>query len=244
MIPFIQKLTALDTLQPKFDKNRIQINTSLAFEIKVIKKLFANRYMLEVGKQQVETKSFMNLEPGAKYWATMRESKGVVQLQHLLKKPEYLQEKPPLVLKNFDFSMMQRPDIYKQTLVQSLGNTQSEKEFKFITDMLLGLHNNIITVPFEYNNRYALFQYKNKNKMSINKNSLEFFAEFVNLGPISGTVSTAAQFRQLDMILHFANSAAHLQEQTKNLNFDVVNISTGKPKPLYNLNNSLLDVKG
>lgn len=244
MIPFINKLTALDVIKPSFNKNIIQINSSLAFEIKVLRQLFSNRYELEVGKNIVETKSFKPLDVGQKYWAQMRESKGVVQLQHLLKKPVYLQEKPPLIFKNFEFAVLQNMNIFKRSLIDALSNTTTEKEFKFITDILLGLHHGVVTVPFEYRDRYALFQYRNKNKISITKNSVEFYAEFVNLGPISGTVSTNAAFKELYLEVHFENTANYLKEQSKNLDFDIFEVSVGEPQPLFNLNNSLLDLKG
>ena len=244
MISFLNKLTALDTLQPSFNKNSIQINTSLAFELKVIKKLFANRYELEVGSQKVETKSFMPLEIGKKYWAQMRESKGIVQLQHPLIKPEYLQKEPPLVFKNFEFAVLKNLNIFKQRLVEALATTSSEKEFKFITDMLLGLHHGVVTVPFEYRDRYALFQYRNKNKMSVTKNSVDFYAEFVNLGPVSGSVLTNAEFKELQLQVYFDNTARYLKMQSKELDFDSVTVSVSKPQPLFNLNSSLLDMKG
>jgi hypothetical protein len=244
MIPFINKLSALDTLQPAFNKNTIQVNSSLAFEVKVIKQLFANRYMLEVGNRQIESKSYMPLDIGKKYWAQMSQSKGIVQLQHLLKKPEYLQEKPPLIFKNFEFAVLKNMSVFKKTLLDALATTTSEKEFKFITDIILGLHNNVVTVPFEYRDRYALFQYRNKNKMSISKNSLEFYAEFVNLGPISGTVATRSGYKELQLEVHFQNTANYLQSQSDALGFDIFKIELGKPQPLFNLNNSLLDIKG
>ncbi len=244
MIPFINQLTALDTLGQHFNKADIQVNSSLAIEIKVIKKLFANRYELEVGKQKVETKSFLPLEIGQKYWAQMKNNKGVINLQNLLKKPAYLQKEPPLVFKNFQFEVLQNMNIFKQKLVEALATTKSEKEFKFIADMLLGLHEGIVSVPFEYRDRYALFQYRNKNKMSISKNKMEFYAEFVNLGPISGEVMTNEHFKELHLKAHFSNTAGYLKHRREELNFDVVTIKQAEVQPLHNLNNSLLDMKG
>lgn len=246
MIPFINQLSALETLQPafNFNKNQIQVNSSLAFEIKVIKQLFANRYMLEVGNRQIETKSFMPLETGQKYWAQLNQRGGHVQLQNLLKKPVYLQDKPPLIFKNFEFTMLNNMQLFKKTLIDALATTSSEKEFKFITDILLGMHHGVVTVPFEYKDRYALFQYSNKNKMSITKNSVEFYAEFVNLGPINGKVFTSSGYKELSLTVHFKNTASFLKSQKDKLGFDVFKVEVGNPQPLFNLNNSLLDLKG
>jgi len=243
MISFINKLTALDAKNPSFH-SLIQINSSVAFEVKVLRQLFANYYELQLGKTIVETKSFKPLEVGQKYWAQMRESKGVIQLQCLLQKPPYLQDKPPFALKSFEFTMLQNINRLKKSLIDTLAATTSEKEFQFITDILLGLHHGVVTLPFEYHNKYALFQYRNKNKTSITKNSLEFYAEFVNLGPIAGRVCTNAAFKELHLQVHFKNSANYLKEQSKNLDFDIFEVSVGSPQPLFNLSSSLLDIKG
>ena len=243
MISFLSKLHAIDALKPSFNPSRIQINTSLAFEIKVIRHLFANRYELEVGNHKVETKSTLPLEVGKKYWGQMRESKGVVQLHHLLKKPAYLQEKPPLIFKNFDFMVLKNLPMFKERLLEGL-TTANQKEFRFIADILLGMHHAVVTVPFEYRNRYALFQYKNANKMSITKNSLQFYAEFVNLGPIGGHLLTARGYKELQLEVYFENSAKYLKGQIKELGFDNVSIKVTQPQVLHNLNSSLLDMKG
>ena len=57
-----------------------EFNATLPIKIEVKKQLSPIRYLIQLGKKEVQTKSYTPLIVGKKYFAQIKEKKGVIQI--------------------------------------------------------------------------------------------------------------------------------------------------------------------
>lgn len=158
------------------------INASLPVIIKVIEKTGYNRYNLKFGSKFLSTKSQRDLEVGGEYFANIgSQSGGVININGLIKRQSHhcLEDGASLVeylLANGDL------DLFAKEIKNRLATAKNSTNFSIYASMILALESGIISVPFLYENRYALIQIKLGDP-------LELYLLFDNFAPFKALIS-------------------------------------------------------
>ncbi len=141
------------------------INAALPVIIEVAEHTGFNRYNLRFGKKTLSTRSYTTLEVGEEYYANIgTQSGGVIGINTLTPRPKgaYLQGGASLLeelLANGDANE------FRAKIKAALADTKDANEFRAYSQMLLALGEGVISVPFFYENRYALAQFKFENAL-------------------------------------------------------------------------------
>ncbi len=256
MLNAITKIAKIENLLAKMTTSRF--NAILPLNIDVKEKIDPTRYLLQIGKREISTKSLIDLEVGAKYWGILKENTKTnsINLSNLLKKPKILNLQNQINFPSFDqqslltlFSKTDPKNSLKTMIIQNLSNATSKSEFIILSNMLLALHENIFSFILNEKNKSTLFQLRKNNKQKSNsKNStnleLEFYAAFEHLGPINGTIQLIQNETKLTLNLYYENSAIFLKKELSSLDM-IATININKNiTPLFEFGNSLLDLKG
>lgn len=229
----IYGLTPINTTKALLRKlTSIEVNAILQVGIKVLKKSDANSFLIQLGRHNFTTKSDIPLETGIEYWAQLSQTKeGIVQLKRIHPKPKLLQK-----IEFFKFEQELFDSIIKNSktansikdqIIQILAHTNSKDEFESLTQMLLSLHNGILTLPIEEKGKKMLLQMRKRagRKNESESSSIEFYASFNNLGPIEGEILQANQALHLKLKLFYHRSVSILKKYCDNLEgFSSINI--------------------
>lgn len=232
----ISKLSKIDANANS--KSSMRFNGSLPITIEVIKTLSMDRYKLLLGTKEFTTKSQKKLERGAKYWGSFGEGKaGIITISNLVKKPKFLQNDESFLdieLSEFltQISQVDSPiSTFKEWLIENLANDDTKKDkFVLFSDMLLALKEDIIHLPLKHEGKTTLLQVK------LGPKYMEFYCAFENLGPMVGYISQG--IFNLDVL--YDKTYYFLKKSNIATNISVVKTI----EPLYNLDKSILDVKG
>ncbi len=258
MLGNLSPLAKIESILAKISDAPIKFNTTLPVNVDVKEKLEPQKYLLQIGKKEMTTKSTLDLEVGKKYWGVMKnetKSKGV-SLSHLLEKPHLLQGKktllPTMSLEKLEQILTQdKPkEAMKFALLEKMSTATTKQEFMSQANMLQALQENVFTFVMAHGNKETLFQFKKrkskKNKKESSEDSkIDFYAAFENLGPIEGVVEVIDGIRKLSLYLYYENSLKFLEKELKSLDLEgFLYKKEGKISPLYEYGESLLDVKG
>ena len=117
----------------------------------------------------------------------------------------------------------------------------------FFQNSILSLNNGIFSFPILYEDKEFFLQLKEEEESETDddkeKQLIKFYASFSNLGPIGGTIYLIDEVLSLHLEVHYENSFKFLQQYLNELGFNT-KITLGEAKPLQEINNSLLDIKG
>ena len=138
-----------------------QFNNSLPVEIEVLKKIDYIRYLLKLGRKELSTKSYRDLEIGSKYLAQLSNNQEeAITLSNMQKIPQFLQT--DLALK-VEFTILKSIlsnklpiTFFKKSIIDALKESNNKNEFKFLIKLLLSLEQNILTIPFIISNTLAI----------------------------------------------------------------------------------------
>lgn len=135
------------------------INSSLPVIIKVLEQTRFNRYNIKFGTKTISTTSYKDLEVGSEYYANIgSQSGGMININSLIKR-EII--KPVLddginliemIANSQDLSWL------IPYIKSKMANSISKDEFSIYADMIMALNENILHIPFYYDNRSALMQ--------------------------------------------------------------------------------------
>ncbi|MFP4332329.1 MAG: hypothetical protein ACLFQJ_03440 [Campylobacterales bacterium] len=225
-----------------------KINSSLPIKIEVVSKLYGIKYMLKLGNVETETKSLKDLQVGSNYWAVMKKSStNSIILSNLTPQPKILEFARFF---DMDFKDLHRimsdssGDIFKNLkneIMNRLAGSNDRNEFWFWTNVLISMQQGVITLPFRYEDKEFLMQLKKRYA----KDVLDFYATFPNLGEIEGVIKAFNKELFLELKVQFASVKALLLKESKELSgVTLSKVVIDKVKPLYEFNNSLLDLKG
>ena len=218
-----------------------EFNATLPLTITVKKQLNPIRYVLQLGKKEVETKSYTPLEVGAKYKAQINQTDSRIEIKNLTKIPNIFNKFPNSIKYSVDDLLKDNPleshEKYKTFLLHHLSNAQTKDEFIFYSQMFLALNQEIKHL-FIKDERKALIQFKHK------KRKLNFYAYFENLGAVGGEILYADEI-YLNLMVEFQNSFNFIKKQVDELNGIIVNIQNQKVKPLFEIteHNNLVNLK-
>lgn len=231
-----------------------QFNATLPVSIQVLRKLDPLHYLLKVGNTQLETKSTQELTLGGRYWAQMgKSSVGSILISQLALQPKLAESgKPPPTLDGKSilelFSAPDGSERIKQALLEQAVHAQSRQEFLFLANTLLGMQAGVLTLPFwdDQGRHAATLQMRKKRLQGAEENSLEFYALFSNLGPMSGVLVYEQGEVGLLLKVQYESTLAFLERQCDQLRgIDHVRLQKDSPLlPLYDFSENLLDLKG
>jgi len=217
-----------------------EFNATLPLTITVKKQLNPIRYILQLGKKEVETKSYTPLEVGAKYKAEILQTESKIEIKNLTKLPNIFNKFPETIKYTIDDLLKDNPlesnEKYKSFLLNHLANASNKDEFLFFSQMLLAFNQEIKHL-FIKDEKKAIIQIKQR------KRKLQFYAYFENLGAIGGEIYLTDEI-YLILMVEFQNSFSFLKKYTNELNFNIT-IKNEKIKPLFEIqeNNSLINLK-
>jgi len=218
-----------------------EFNATLPITIKVKKQLNPIRYLLQLGKKEVETKSYTPLEVGAKYKAQINQTNSKIEIKNLTKLPNIFNKFPDTIEYSIDDLIKDNPlesnEKYKKFLLNHLANAQTKDEFIFYSQMLLAFNQEIKHL-FIKDEKKALIQLKTK------KRKLSFYAYFENLGAVGGEILFGDEI-YLNLMVEFQNSFGFIKSRIDELNGMIVNIQNQKVKPFFEIseNENILNLK-
>jgi len=253
----IYGLTPINTTKALLGKFvSIEVNALLQIGIKVLKKSGANSFLIQLGRHTFTTKSDRPLEPGREYWAQMSQTKdGIIQLKRIHPKPKLLQKIEFLKFEQELFDSISQKnkilDSFKNQIMHIMATTNNRDEFESLTQMLLSLHNGILTLPLEVKGKKMLLQMRKRGRKNreYESNRIEFYASFNNLGPIEGEIFKANQTLHLKLKLFYPRSVTLLKKYSNTLKgFSSLNLIEQESPilPFWDGSEkvSLLDIKG
>ncbi|MCR8678323.1 MULTISPECIES: hypothetical protein [Campylobacter] len=141
------------------------INSSLPVIIKILEQTRFNRYNIKFGTKTISTTSYTDLEVGSEYYANIgSQSGGVISINSLTKRSII----EPVLDGGANLIEMVANSQNLSWLIShiknKMANPVSKDEFSIYADMIMALNENILHIPFYYDNRSALLQIQlNKN---------------------------------------------------------------------------------
>lgn len=250
MLEHIRSLANLSKIGGEI-KNITEFNGTLPILLKVLSKSKNGQYLLKMGNTTIETKSHKELFVGQKYWANMSKSSvGAIVLSNLIRPPKMLEmiEKSPLkfdtqdldkIFKDFKSDTLNE---LKDFLLDRLPLAQSRVEFLNLGNLLLSLHNGVVSLVISDGQKDGLLQIKKgKNK----KQSLEFYALYPHLGAIRGRVYLVEDSVSVEIWVLYESVKKLLEANKDKLKgFDNIEIYQEKDiQPLFEFEEGVLDIK-
>ena len=242
----IQKLQKLSHLLKNSQQTPATYNASLPILIRVIQKLKGDMYLLQIGAQQMQTKSHKALIVGERYWGEMgRSSLGHITLHNLILQPKILDffQNAPLKLTLQDLQTLgEQSDIFegfKEFIAHKLTQASSKEEFLFLSNILLGLKSGVLSLVI--GEKDEILQIK---KYASNK--VRFSAIMPLLGIISRDIGIYKSGNTLDIKVLYETTKAVLENNLnilKGFKVSKISIDTNL-SALYEFKESLLDVRG
>ena len=235
----------------------VEVNALLQVGLEVLEKDRNGLFLIKMGRHTFRAESERPLEPGRGYWSDIRRTReGTLLLHRLHPKPALLQRKfPEFFDKNFLQSLLKHKDpafAYKGEILQHLAQASSKEQFQSLTQLLLSLHQGVVTIPVKEEGRQAFLQMrqdsKRKRNEAFNQKSVEFYAGLNNIGPVQGEIRQIDSQRHLRLRLYYPGSVEMLKEASADLQgFKTIDIALAEQEivPLWEgSTQTLLDIKG
>lgn len=223
-------------LASKITKESV-FNSTLPIKLKVLAKKAGMKYLLEVGKRTLETRSQRELEVGGKYFAMMRSGKaGNIILTSLTPQPKL--SKTPLMLDFAESKELLSKNTFKEIgefASEQLAKSSTKEEFLEWAFVLSGLQKGVLSLCIQDEDKKHYTQIKKQ------KNSLEFYALFSQLGIITGKISQGGGVK---LEVMYPSVAKFLSENLEALNYQgEVRISVQeRQEPFFCMQEQLLDL--
>ncbi|WP_104695130.1 hypothetical protein [Helicobacter salomonis] len=250
MLNPISALLGLNQLQELLKDQPKQFNATLPLLLKVLEKKGAQKYLLQLGNQIIETKSQKPLVIGQSYWALMQKSSvGAIMLSHLTPQPKIMEQlkDAPLKLDIKDLpTLFTQEDFkgYKDMLVQHFAHATTKQDFLLLGNLLLSLQHQVVSLVIKDRHKEALLQFKPKKDK---QQRLDFYALYPHLGPLQGSIIFHNPALELFMHVVYESTKTLLQTHQYALKgFENVHISTSPCpiEPLFVFEENLLDTRG
>ncbi len=251
MVNNVQNLTNVRNLLFKSDSP--QLNSSLPVALEILEKTSPTKYLAKIGNLTMDIKSMRDLQVGAKYWAEIgRSSVGTTLVSNLANQPKLLSElsNSPLKLnENALKSLIESNNPFadfKSAILDKLADAKSSGEFNLLSQLLVSIHKDVLTLPIDLEDEDAFLQAKKPKKSEKQQNFIEFFAAFPHLGGIAGKIFLDGEELELYLTTQYKSTKRALEESLKDLKgFSHIRIEVDRNiVPFYEFSNSLLDVKG
>jgi len=239
MISTLQKLAGIGSDIGHTSSSSVNFNANLPVSIEVIRQIDGGRYCLKVGRKELTTKSSKNLKEGEKYWANFSEGRGgILTISNLWKQPQLFEDDAyflPITLNAFFKENSFSYNEFRAFLLKQLSSETSKELFKLYAYMLLALSKAIIHLPFIHEGKKVMLQFQKSADAS-----LLFYIAYEHLGPFYGVIRES----NIEIVAMYEKSLFYLQKESSKLGM-ITHLRLQKEfKPLFDLGDVALDVKG
>lgn len=150
------------------------INNTLPVKIKILKRLYLNNYLLQIGYKQIKTKSKVPLEEGVEYLVEIYQESTMVfkNLQKVLSF-DVLEDGYDVFLKTIEDE-----SFYINYVLDNLLSAKSNEEYEFYKTMFFAYSNGVYKFPMIYENKPLFLEIK------VDKNKTEVYIYFDVFGKI------------------------------------------------------------
>jgi cysteinyl-tRNA synthetase len=242
----LSNILKLASSSPAEAKNLIKL-----LSVDVNKSLEDGNYILKTpNNKELTAYSQKPLQEGSKYWMKLgtKAQESTVVTKFILQ-PALLKEMQNSPLR-FDvkelhelLSGKKTLDSFKNQLTEHLANATSKEDFTQLSNLMLSLMQNTLTLPLVYEQFLGVFQMKKRYNKKIKKSQLDFYAALNKLGPISGTVMDLEDGVAIHLDVAFMATKLFLEEHLKDIKYKVTLHVSDDIEPLFiSQTNSLLDI--
>lgn len=189
----IDKLAATKSANPSKTSGHApkHFNANLPVLLNVLAKAQGNSYLLKLGNTTIQTQAHAPLQVGKSYWANMQKNAaGQIIINNLVQKPtiDSALKHMPLKLGMEDLRhVASEPKAFmqelKEFLLAQLSTTTSQQDFKELSLLALSLTQGVLSLVVHEDGHDHLIQIA-----ATKSNTLDFYAIFPRLGPISGQI--------------------------------------------------------
>ncbi len=244
----ISSLPQIQNLLAELSSNRL--SSLLPVEVLVLKKLSPEKYLLQIKDKSFETTTPKPLDVGTKYLASISQDpkSNTLFLKHFHKlpvKPEQAIYVIDELIAHFKKPPKEALTELHTKLLSTLSTSSSKEEFSFLTQMLLGLSQGTVSLPFRYTGGFGLLQYKKKRRQDKqSQDEVQFYAHLNHLGPIDGVVGLKDDQIYIRINVLFEESLSLLERYKSEFSFDNALLIQRKEEigPMFVLNNNILDI--
>lgn len=218
--------------------------------IDVIKSLGESNYIIQTASKELTANSESKLQEGGRYWAQLETKQNSLPvLSKLIKHPAILKHLQSLSIV-FDAKELhsilthEKPlENIKGRLLEHLSHASSKDEFTQLSNLLLSLMQNTMTIPLQYQQYFGLFQMKKRYNKTTKKSQIDFYAALHNLGPINGTIMLIEDEIIVDLDVAFKATKLFLEDNLNTIRYKLNIHLKEEIEPLYNVqNNTILDI--
>ena len=241
----------------------IKYGSNVPITMEVLERLDPLNYLLQMNGKKAFSESEKQLESGMKYWGEVTHKRGEkFVIKNLIKQPAFFRQvqdnafvDAKKVLEAFSSNSKTPFEAkFKQEIINQMAVSTDKDEFVFLNQLLLSMENNVISIPVNYEDRTALFQYKygmdrKKKEGEDGLKSLDFYALFETLGPMKGKIIYFDNSISLKLEVNFRTSRKFLLKNIgisdifKDMDISIKVIER-EIQPLYSFTqNNLLDLK-
>jgi len=241
----------------------IKYGSNVPITMEVLERLDPLNYLLQMNGKKAFSESEKSLESGMKYWGEVTHKRGEkFVIKNLIKQPAFFRQvqdnafvDAKKVLEAFSSNSKTPFEAkFKQEIINQMAASSNKEEFIFLNQLLLSMENNVISIPVNYEDRTALFQYKygmerKKKEGEDDLKSLDFYALFDTLGPMKGKIIYFDKSISLNLEVNFRTSRKFLlknigiSDTVKDMEISI-KVVEQEIQPLYSFTqNNLLDLK-
>ncbi len=220
------KLNPLQQILTSLSKQKIKAVIKL-ISIEILGVLGDNKYLIQQGIHKLTAISDQNLSLHEKYWAVLKTDNDTTVISNLVKYPHLLKDVQYLsnILQTDELNTIlkkQNPiEALKDVLLQTASHATSKDQFTQISNLLLPLLQNIMTIPLKYKGHFGVFQLKKRYNKKNKKLQIDFYAAFYNLGPISGVISLLDDITIINISVAFISTKLFLEQHLKDINYTI-----------------------
>lgn len=227
-----------------------KFSSLLPVEVLVLKNLSEQKFLLQIKGQELEVSTPKPLVVGEKYLASLSHDtqNNTLFLKHFHKFP--LKAEQTLysleeVLRHFKTPSKEAVTQLHAQLLSSLSNAAGKEEFSFLTQLLLGLNQGFVSLPFRYTGGFGLLQYKKRKRQGKqSQDEVQFYAHLKHLGPLDGLVGVKDDEVYVHINVLFEESLTLLQGCADEFSFKSSLVIRLKEEisPLFTLGEQILDI--
>ena len=227
-----------------------KLSSLLPVEILVLKNLSEQKFLLQIKGQELEVSTPKALVVGEKYLASLtRDTQNdTLFLKHFHKFPLKAEQafySLEEVTRHFNAPSKEAVTLLHSQLLSSLSNASGKEEFNFLTQLLLGLNQEFVSLPFRYTGGFGLVQYKKRKRQGKqSQDEVQFYAYLKHLGPLDGLVGVSDDHIYIHINVLFEESLTLLQGYADEFSFKSALVIRLKEEisPLFALGNKILDI--
>ncbi len=218
--------------------------------VDVTKSLGDGKYILQTPTKEMPATSQKPLQEGLKYWVELGTKQHETPvISKFLQQPKLLQELQNIPLK-FDIKELHELlsgkktiESFKTNLLEHLSSAATKDDFTQVSNLLLSLMQNTLTIPLLFGHSFGVFQMKKRYNKTTKKSQLDFYAALLKLGPISGTIMLLEDEIFIDLDVAFTTTKLFLEANLKDIRYKITLHVRENIEPLYQFQtNSLLDI--